>query len=313
MKTIIKLNASGMTHTNCPFRFWNTMVEGYYAGVNSSKMVYGIGVHKYIDTMFKNKGHIGLARKAALAEFNKPKRDDKKSMWYSEEKHFLAVCYNTWEEWIMKDSQLDTVELADGLPATEVTFSIPYYEDEWVIVFLEGTVDRIAKVKGGCYVINDFKTTAQYNPKEYLDKYRMSGQMRFYILFLKLMGELYPDSPLGKIGLTDVRACIDGIFLKSSPAETFYQRSDVFPYNDIPKFRAALDATIQRLSGWVREKKEGKELLKTGILTGGCEGKWSLCTFFNVCQAQDEKIEKLLLERDFKKKPYEPLKHNEDV
>lgn len=77
-KTIIRLNASVMQHTVCSFKFWNTMVEGYHAGVNSSKMVYGIAVHKYIDTMFKTKGHIGEARKAALIQFNKPKKSTPK-------------------------------------------------------------------------------------------------------------------------------------------------------------------------------------------------------------------------------------------
>jgi hypothetical protein len=288
------------------------MVEGYYAGVNSSKMVYGIAVHKYIDTMFKTKGHIGESRKAALVQFNKPKKSDPKALWYEDVNHFISTCYNVWEEWIMKDHQLDTVELSDGLPATEVTFSIPYYEDDWIQVFLEGTVDRIAKVKNGCYVINDFKTTGAYNPVEYLNKYRMSGQMRFYILFLKLMGERHPESALGKIGNTEVRACIDGIFLKSKSAENFYKRSDVFPYNDLVEFRQALDVKIRELSSIVALQYAGAKPLKTGLLTGACEAKWGVCTFFNVCQSQDPAIEKMLLERDFSKKEYSPLHHNEE-
>jgi hypothetical protein len=314
MKTRIKVNASGLKTMTCMYHMNNVMIEGYYTGASAAKMVYGIGVHKYIDTMFQTKGHIGKAREAALFAFRKPKYDDKKAMHMSDENHFLSTCYSVWEDWVMKDNHLDTVMLPSGEPATEVTFSIPYYEDANIIVDLEGTIDRIAKVKGGCFVINDFKTTGAWQHDTYLSKYAMSQQLRFYVFSLKLMHEMYPDSMLGKIGATNVGACIDGIFLKPKSCDNTYKRSDVFQFNDLIEFRRALDLKIQELSAMVEHKnRTGQSPPKNGLLNGACEGKWGMCNFWNVCKSQSPEIAALLLSRDFKKKIYDPLHHNEEA
>lgn len=313
-KTIIKINASGLKYMTCPFRMWSIMIDGYYQEGNSAKMVYGIAVHKYIDTMFKTRGHMGKAREAAIAAFNKPKSEDKKQLHMSDQNHMLLTCYGLWEDWVLKDNQLDTVVLPDGLPATEVTFSIKkYYEDDFIQVDLEGTIDRLGKVKNGIYVVNDWKTTSTWDVRSYLSKYIMSGQLRFYILALKLMHEREPESQLGQIGGTNVGACIDGIFIKPKACDNQYARSDVFQFPDLVEFRKALDQTILDTSRVVKEQREGKSPLKAGLVNGTCEGRWGMCGFWNICKVQDDKISKVLLDRDFKKKPYNPLNHNEEL
>lgn len=325
-KLVIKLNASGLKTSTCPYRFWQTCVEGYVSGAMSSKMLYGIAMHKYIDTMFKERGHMGKAREKALFSFRQPRVDDKKALHMSDEGHLIISCYNVWENWILKDSQLDTICLPDGLPATEVTFSIQgYYEDDFIRIDLEGTIDRIGKIKGGVYVVNDFKTTgrggsaanpgyAAHAKREYLADYEMSQQLRFYVFALKLMGKLHPDSALGQIGLTNVGACIDGIFLKPKACDNEYQRSDVFQFGDLTDFQRALDDTIKKLS-YVAQRlvKEGIQPTKDGLLNGSCRGEWGKCQYWNVCKSQDTAIGKVLLDRDFKKKPYDPLHHQEDL
>ena len=103
MKQKIKLNASGLKTTTCMYNFWNVCIEGYKTERSAAKMVYGIAVHKYIDTMFQTKGHIGKAREAALVAFRKPKAPDKKSNHMNDENHLMATCYSLWENYVAKD------------------------------------------------------------------------------------------------------------------------------------------------------------------------------------------------------------------
>jgi hypothetical protein len=264
--------------------------------------------------MYKTKGNIAKARDAALVAFRKPKVLDEKMKHLNDENHFLVNCFNYWNEWILKDTKLDTLLLPNDSPATEVTFSLPYYEDDYVTVKLEGTIDRIVKIKGGCYAINDFKTTSSWNTKEYLDNYAMSQQLRFYVFALKLMAFLHPSSMLGTIGATNVGAVIDGIFLKPSAADTVYQRSDVFIYKDLDTFKQSLDAVIQRVSRTVcASKLDNIPPTRDGIVNGSCESRWGKCSFWNVCKVGDSVIEKVILNREFQKKEYNPLNHNDDT
>ena len=313
-KVILKLNATGLKTSVCDYRAWLTMVQGYYSGTLSSKIIYGVALHKYFDTMYQERGHIGKARDAALKAFNRPMTHDKKAMHYSDSTHMLASAYDAWEFHISKDQEFQTIMLPDGKPATEVTFSIGgYYEDEYLRVDLEGTIDRLGKITGGVYAINDFKSTGTWDQIGYLKKYALAQQMRFYILAIKLMAESDPESVLGQIGKTDIGYCIDGIFIKPKPCDNVYKRSEVFMVKDLPEFRESLDSKIQDLSRMLARVREGKKPLKTGIVNGGCEGKWGMCNFWNICKSQDPAIADMLLARDFKQKPYNPLAHNEEV
>lgn len=313
MKQLIKLNASGLKTSTCMRNFWYVCVEGYKTERTAAKMVYGIAVHKYIDTMFRTQGHIGKARDAALIAFRKPKTQERKSAHMNDENHLMATCYSLWEDYIAKDSA-QTVLMPDGKPATELTFSIPYYEDEFIIVTLEGTIDRLIKIKGGCFAVDDWKTTSSWDASSYLEKYSMSHQLRFYVFALKLMAEKAPESMLGKIGAMNVGACIDGIFLKPKACDNTYQRSRVFQFNDLDEVRQALDIKIQQISKMVwATKLTGMMPPKDGLVNGSCEGRWDLCNFWGVCACQSNEIGKVLLARDFVKKEYNPLNHNDDV
>lgn len=313
-KQIVRLNATGLKTTTCMQNFWNVLIEGYKTERKIARIVYGIAGHKFIDTMFQTKGNLGLARTAALAEFNKPKFPDDKQKHLNDANHFIVNCFNYWNEYLMKDEKCDTVLMPNNTPATELTFRIPYYEDDYIIVTLEGTIDRLIKIRGGRFAVNDFKFTSSWNKDEYLANYSMSQQLRFYVLALKIMGEMYPASMLGQIGITNVGAVVDGIFLKPNSADTEYQRSDVFPFKDLVDFRRSLDLLIQRISRTVEAVKVSNiPAPKEGILNGSCESKWGKCGFWNVCRVADKAVEQVLLKRDFIKKEYDPLHHNDDI
>ena len=346
-KPPIEINISGtaLGTSGCILNFYRTVVEGYKEPVQDARIVYGVAVHKYIDIMFKSGGHIPSARAEAFRVFDIPKIDDKRSPHLSDRNHMLTTCFGVWELYVKKDNDFELIMLnqdcwkckGNGLvvvdktldepplsiaqlcpickgqkqfmqPATEVTFSIPYYKDDTVIINLCGTLDRIGKIKGGVYAIPDWKTTSSWDSRGYFKTYELSRQLRIYVIALKLMAAKHPDSILGKIGKTNVGTFIDAIFIKPAANDNKYMRSDVFQYTDkqLADFQLTLDDQCHKLSQAIKTGYLPKE----GIVNGSCEGKWGKCKFWNVCNSSDE-VADVLLKRDFIVKPFNPLHYND--
>lgn len=194
-------------------------------------------------------------------------------------------------------------------PASEVTFSIPYYKDDTIAVNLCGTLDRIGKIKNGCYAIPDWKTTSSWDTRSYFKTYELSRQLRIYVIALKLMVAKYPDSILGKIGKTNVGTFIDAIFIKPAANDNKYMRSDVHQYTDeqLAEFQLTLDDQCRRLSSAIKTGYLPKE----GIANGSCESRWGKCKFWNVCNASKQEVADVLLKRDFIQKKFNPLHYND--
>jgi len=344
--TTISLSSSALSYGGCVLAFKRAVIDGYKEPASSANIVYGEAVHKYIDMMFKTNGHIPTAMAAAIRTFNQPKVDKSKSPHLSDQRHMISCAFNVWETWVKEDKDFQVLMLdlpcwncvdgfvkdytgvifADGTrewlsktcewcsgqghylcPATELTFSIPYYKDNFITVNLEGTIDSIGKVVGGCYAIRDWKTTSTWDAKNYFFPYSMSKQLRFYLLALKLMAEREPMSILGQIGSKHAGAIIDAIFVKPSANDIKCGRSEVFQFDDkeLEKFRSMLDGWIRQLSLHVQYG----DFPKQGLITGACEKKFGLCPFFTVCGVNDQ-IADVLLKRDFKQVKYNPLNYS---
>lgn len=302
----LNLSQTALGKSACILNLYRTVVQGYKEPAESANIVYGEAVHKYIDIMYKTRGHIPTAREEALKVFDVPKVDKPKQLHLSDRNHMLTTCFNVWEMYVKNDTEFEVIEL-DGKPATEITFSIIYYQDEYIKVSIAGTIDSIGKIKGGCYAIRDWKTTSSWDSKGYFGQYELSRQLRFYRLALKFMSDMYPDSVLGQIGKTKVGAFIDGIFVKPAAGDNKFGRSEVFQYDDqeLSEFRQMLDELCKRISRHIKYKHYPKE----GILNGSCIGKYGRCIFWNVCNVRDN-ISEVLLKRDFKQVPFNPLNYS---
>lgn len=336
----ISLSSSALSYAGCILAFKRVVLDGLKEHASSSNIVYGEAVHKYIDLMFKTNGHIPTAMAGAARVFNQPKIGKTKSPQLDDQRHMASVAFNVWETYVKEDKDFEVLLLdlpcwcckGEGLkdtpdsnegdmapcewckgaghyirPATELTFSIPYYKDSFIEVNLEGTIDSIGRIRGGIPVIRDWKTTSTWDVKNYFFPYRMSKQLRFYILALKLMAERQPDSVLGKIGSGTVGAIIDAIFIKPDSNDTKCGRSEVFIDVDmeLDKFRLTLDSFIQDLSIHIQAEYYPKE----GILSGACEKKYGLCPFFVVCSV-GEAAGQAILNREFKIQKFNPLNYS---
>ena len=334
-KVIVKLNASSLRYTTCMLQWHRIVVDGYKQPANPAALVYGVAVHKFIDVMYKT-ARPDLARDAALKEFRKPKYDNRKSMHLSDEHHLIPTCLNLWDDYVKKDKDYSLVMLnqpcpwcggngmlipsgdlcthcACGiaeLPASEVTFEIDYYEDDHIKVVLAGTIDGIGKITNGCYAIRDFKTTSSGDQDEYLDDYEMSTQLRFYVFSLVLMHRLHPESALGQIGGTRIGAFIDGVFLKPKLVNNEYVRSKVFQFSEeeMLEFELNLNEIAKKISRYI---ETGLWQQREGIVNGSCKSGYRKCDFWFPCHTGNKVISDTLLAKNFIRKTYDPLHHNE--
>lgn len=326
----------------------NEIPTAYREKVLNIELVYGIAVHGFLDTMFKTKGHYPTARKKAEELFKIPSISHKKKLWMNDPKHMITTCYQVWSGYVESESTFEVLTTTiycercrgvgsvgneseqdmsaalvcdkcrgtgtvDG-PATEITFRIKYYEDDYIILHLCGTIDTIGKFKNGCYAIRDWKTTGSWDNDGYFEQYQLSRQLRFYTLACKLMAHSNPESLIGKVGSSHMGAFIDGIFLAPNANETKCKRSDVYSFSQksLDAFQMTLDDKIQEIS---RAVKTGY-LPKQGILNGACEAepdgmrKFQKCKFWTICKS-DDVVGGVLLKRDFIRKPFNPLAYNE--
>ena len=302
-----KLSNTALSSSGCSLKLIRQTIDGYREPELPARMVYGMAVHKFVDTMYKT-GDMVTAVLECKKEFSIPKIDDRKSMHLSDEGHMLTTCMNLWTGFIQEDSTFDIIKL-DGKPLTEQTFSFEnFYFDDFIRVDLEGTQDKIGQFKGGCFAIGDWKITSSWDKVKYFVQYEMSRQLMLYRLASILESRTNPDSTLGRIGKTKVGCFIDAVFIKPDRNDMEVRRSDVFQYSDedMKAFEISLYNKCLELSSKVQREVH---LIKEGLINGTCDGKWGLCAFYNVCKSPDN-IGKILLERDFVKRAWNPLDYN---
>lgn len=350
-KLILRVNASSLKQSTCMLNWTNTILHGYYTGSTSAAANYGVAIHKYIDTMFKTGGNMKFAREHMLKAFRVPKYFSYRGEWLGDENHLTVTAYNYWDDYVTKDTSFEHLQLnsrcwyCDGegvikpekpeqvaateveilypkcehcngtgmrlQVATEVTFSVKFYEDEFCVIYLEGTQDKVGRIKGGAFCVGDYKSTSEWKIDEFLSDFEMSNQLRFYRLPYILMAEQQPDSILGQIGATRMGCFIDGIFLNPKISEVKYKRSAVYMFTDeeMAEFRRLLTSLCYRLSHAAERIVKNKETLeKEGLLNGSCKGKYK-CSYWKACKAGS--MYQQVLDSEFKKKEYNPLKHNE--
>jgi hypothetical protein len=247
---------------------------------------------------------------------------------------------NLWADFIMEDKEFELLQLVlpcwrcrgSGIlveqpcpicqgkkqflqPATEVTFSIRYYEDDYIIVNLCGTIDKIGRFRNGCYAIGDWKTSGTWNNCGYFQQFELSRQLRMYKLAVKLMHSMHPESVLGQLGGTNLGCFIDAIFINKDVNASSFERSEIYqiPGGEIDNFQLMIDDKIRELSQSI---KTGY-LPKTGIINGTCikyqtvsEKNFHKCQFWDCCRSTDN-VAKILLKRNFKQVNFNPLNYNE--
>lgn len=311
----LNLSSSALRHSGCIKALDLVVHHGYKEKTMSSKMRYGVGVHKFIQIMYLTGGHIPTAREEAVKTFiSIPEEPDRKAPHLSDANHMHSVALWTWEMMVKTEPDFEILQLTDtdgsSKPAVEVNYSLPFFEDKNVRINWCGTLDRIGKLQNGIWLLPDWKSTSSWNQKEYFIQYEMAKAPRGYILALHMMAERYPDSILGQIGKQTLGVRFDAIFIKPAINEVQFARSDVYKFmpddERIREFRVMLEDKCREISLAVQTGYFPRQ----GVLNGSCEHKYGRCLFWNSCKLGGP-AEQFMLKRDFEQKVFNPLSYND--
>lgn len=311
MKPIILIDSTSLGNSHCILKWHSQVVEGLKEKKMNSSLLYGVAVHKFIQSMFETEGDFPLSLLQANEVFLRIPCDiDPKKPYLRDANHLRATCYYVWSCQVMEEKVYEIIKLPNGKPAVEQTFKIKWFEDETCEIWLCGTIDSVGKFNGGAFAIRDWKTSSSWDTSKYFIQYEMTRQLPIYTIACKRMAKSHPDSVLGKIGAGVMGAFIDAIFLKADQNGTGCARSSIFQYSDekLDEVSRLIDMQCKRLSYAIRTGDVPKEGLINGTCMHAIYG--SKCMLWNICKSNPT-VAKVGLDRDFDRVPFDPLKYNE--
>ncbi len=324
-KKIIRINASAIKESKCFRHLWLQAVEGWTEGKLNNDIHYGSCFHKFAEMMEITNGDISISCLAAQELW----RSKEEGLYIKDTKKFLNIAHLTmacqfYAKERLSNSIFTGIEYlknpVDGSPMVEQKFSIPLYEDDDLLILLQGTIDGMAKIRGGCHVLPDWKTTTAYNQEEYFSTYLMSPQLKTYYYGLCYYRDNYPDSPIGQV-LAECKgqmgAFIFGAFLSAGKIVEF-KRSEPLWFNPgvMDTYRRQLQLLVSRIVDHHKESLiVGPDFLPLpeGSFNGACSTFTGLkCRYFRACSAEVQMngspaLVRHVLRQNFAQREYNPL------
>jgi hypothetical protein len=178
---------------------------------------------------------------------------------------------------------IQTHHLADGTPAVELSFAVPFTDD----LFYTGHLDRVVSYGGGLYWM-DQKTTGQVVSPYYFDGFRLSNQFMGYTW----AGQIVLHSPV-KGGIIDA-AQIAVNFTR------FERQPITFTDSNLEEWRDQALYHIRAAQAATRAKKFPQNFTSCGNYGG--------CPYRELCK-RSPRVREKFIEGDFveRAQPWDPL------
>lgn len=323
-KKIIYIDASLAKKSQCGRRAFLTGVVGAGDKNSNASIVSGSALHKHNETFLKGKvtegGELAELAKtpgfmesyAAAAGANyleKAKAGPRRIKPDKKKEYLLAPDYNRaacmeLQTYMTSNSEFtdfESVTLPDGEPLAECKFAFPFFIRGDFEFWLAGTIDLVLRHKQSrVLVIGDWKSTASHAIEEFLGNYKLSGQLRFYVLVAQLLAKSDSESPLAKAldesSSGQIGAAAFGIFTSGKDSPVKIKRSEVFFYS-----KEEIDDYLEQLTSFVYKLDNdlftftgsGSLPPKEGIFNGTC-GNFFSCEYFSVCANGEDNLDTTL-------------------
>lgn len=315
MKQIVRIDASCIKESSCFRRLYLIAIEGYRERKLNNDIHYGTCFHKCAEVLELTGGDMPRAVLAAQDLW----REKEATLYVKSTKKFLTLAHLTMSCQMYCQQRttnniftgVDYLKVA-GVPLVEQKASIPIYEDDGLLILLQGTIDGIVKIKNGCVAIADWKTTASWDVVEYFQGYKLSPQLKTYFYQLNYYRTHYRSSPIAQaLGDGQIGAFIYGAFLSAGDIVKF-EKSEIFWFNKtvMEDYQHKLNLLVNKIRTAI---ECGVLPPADGSFNGSCVGNTGYkCKFFNACasEAQMNGSSALVyhyLNSNFKKTPYTPL------
>lgn len=313
---IYYIDASAFAKASCLKQLFNTVARGYTDKRKDISIEYGVAFHKCAQTLEETNGDEMKSILVAQEHLRNvwPYLQIPKSKDHLDNAHLTMLCARYSKH--KNEKENFKVIRKDGKPIVEQKFAIPFYKQGDNEFILSGTIDRVVEMnQSRLCVLRDYKTTSVWDIKNYLSKYRLSGQMRVYLYAIRWYAQNYPNSIFAELWNRNVGVCIDGVFLKSSPIECTFVSSEVmyFRRDDIDEIEHLMMEKVKQLADAIDAYTTTNKLPpRYGVLTSACDSqKFGACSFYGACSAPDRTAEEMILKQNFNQKQYNPLKFHE--
>lgn len=298
---------------DCPRKYAYHMLEGWQSRGNSVHINFGLWYHAALELYDKARAAgddheiaVTAAVKAAL-EASWERTLDYVGPWRSDHKTKTRenlIRSIVWYLEQFKDDPIETIRLADGKAAVELTFKLElefgpesgikrvYAEkgemiyDPEVKYILSGHIDRLVSFQSGTYV-TDRKTTSSTLSSYYFDQYSPDDQMSGYTLAAKVLW----STPVRGVIIDAAQIAVGFTRFERG----FAYRTDAQLEEWLADLRITLKIAEQYAieDHWPRNDKS-------------C-GKFGGCVFRNICN-KDPAVRQTFLESDFVKSFHDPLR-----
>ncbi len=322
-KKIIRVDASALKGSACLRRLFLTCVEGYRSPKESNDLLYGTCFHKCVE-VFAKTGDQQVAFSEALTHWDEKidKCEIKYNAKFLDKAHLMGTLMRYFIEAKSNDifTRCPYVKVGDEVLA-ECKISIPMYSDSNVDILLQGTVDGIFQIEGGCPCIGDWKTTRAREANDYFYGYKMSTQLRVYYYAIQWYLENMPEHPLAKAfaGAPKLGCFIYGAFLSKDGVQ--FQRSQVYQFTnrDMTFFEMMLKRKLGDLLeayDKFRTSDGGVYPPADGMINNACQEVFgSYCSYYDACSScvglgdntNPTQLFEAILSNRFKKQDYTPL------
>lgn len=275
----------------CPRYYEYTIVRGWQPKRKSVHLDFGIWMHsareRYYHAKTQGASHDDALDVALQYALEATWNETLNRPWASDDpnKNRLTLIRTlVWylDEW--KDDPLETVVLANGKPAVELSFAYEttYKSAQGEAFLLCGHIDRLARMNGVLY-LSDLKTTKSTLDTRYAQQFTPDNQLSLYTY----SAQVVYSEPVHDLILDAVQVAVT------------FSRFQRFP---IPRPRATLDEWYEGLGVWLAQ---AQLYAARGVWPQNAKACF-LCEFRTIC-AHPPATREMWLRSDFVQRVWDPL------
>ena len=282
----------------CPRYYQLAIVEGWQPRRLSVHLIFGLHYHaaleRYDHSKFAGASHEEatlVATRYALEatwENNRP--------WISDDPYknrFTLVRSIVWYLDQFADDSIETIRLANGKPAVELSFRFEtdYFAPDGQTYMLCGHLDRLGEFNGKKYVV-DRKTSKSAISSDFFDKFNPDNQMTLYTLAANIVYSMP----------------VEGVIIDGAQVAVGFSR---FQRGLVTRHKSQLDEWYGELSYWFGAAEHFARLGHWPQNDKAC-GNYGGCQFRNIC-SKSPSVREEWLSASFTKRVWDPLLVRGDI
>jgi hypothetical protein len=286
------------TLKTCPRKYQLSIIEGWQPRATSVHLLFGQYYHSALETYdherSKGASHTEAQRAALLRALRDTWHNGKP--WFSDDQYknrFTLIRTVVWYLEQFAEDTLETVQLANGRPAVELSFrfATTYSASDGSPFLLCGHMDRLAKLGDDFYVV-DRKTTKSTITERFFEGFSPNNQFTLY----SLAGKVVYNTE------------VSGIIVDGAQVAVGFSR---FARGFSPRKQGQLDEWYKDLGFWLGQAEFFAQHQHWPMNDTAC-GNYGGCPFQSICSKAPSARE-MWLKGAYHKRIWDPLQVRGDI